>query len=652
MIRKFLPSAILISFFVFLLFGSLWILEVRLVPTNLKTVTEQWMGQFLGVPVRVNRIRVGWFRHLSLGGLEINWTKTALPLLVDVERIVVRYDFASLIKRNFQIPTKIFLDSPHFAFESLHRRGSLVDMRLLMSERGFLTRFDFEDGKLEAPWFRAGEKLTLMGIRGHAIPKNGSIFDFELQGRLEGAASGALKVIGELDIEEKTVRFSAQLKDVFFKPESRIPVEALNGAIEVSSRVVDLHDVSFLIRGVPCQLNGTITDLFSEEAVFDLSFQTVGDRLPVQIEVDGDLREQSISGIARFNHRNYRFQGSLVPRHHAIELERIIMNDRYQASGLLDYRAGTYEFNVENEEKRAKVDLVLDGFSGRLTAQLDHFDFFDYDVVTYATLEFAPTDEFLQDGLPIFDLYVETDYLVFEHHVLRDFHGKARLSAHGLHDILARWGNLSTLRGHVSFHEKPEADVVIQMGPLPLGRVQSLGNSALPRSLGGNLEGKLYVRGFLGEPDLEGAFTIKQGKIGSFEYDRAQIHFFGQFPYLPLSDSKVWKGKHSFPLKGGFDFTLRNFLQGVDIVNTERVVIWKGIELSQALDDVVTANETAVPTSSVVPARAVGLQDSRRKPKKVGAEYQLGDRTSVELVAEEGNQSQHDYVTVGPKVKF
>ena len=650
MLRKFVFAVVICGFFALLLFQSLRVLKERFVPANLKAVTEQWITEFLGTPVRVEGIRVGWFRHLSLVGLKIDRTETKFPLLIGVKRVVVRYDLASFLKRNFQIPTKIFLDSPHFIFEAFQRPGALLDMRLLRSEDGLLTRFEFNDGRLELPWFRQGEELLLTGIEGRAIPKKGKTLEIEFQTHLDGVALGALEGRGEFDIVKQAVQFSIDLKDVSFTLESRIPVERLNGTIEVSSGVVELRNIEFLFRGIPCFLNGTSKAVFTEDAEFKFSFRTEGEQFPVEIELHGDLNEESIFGIVRLYNQEYRFQGSLMPRLHGVELREVRINDSYHASGLLDLGAGKYELKVEHEEERARLELVLKGFSGRLSAQLDHFDFFGHDVVTFATLDFAPNEAFPQHGTPNFDLYVDTDYLVFEHQVLRDFHGKARLSAHGLYDILARWGFVSELRGHVFFNEKPEADLEIRMGPLRLGEVQSFGNGSLPRSLEGTLEGTLYVRGFLDEPDLEGAFTIEQGKIGSFEYDRAQIHFSGPLPYLPLSDSKVWKGKHSFALKGGLDFTLRNFLQGVDIINTERVVIWNGIELSQALEDLALASETTVQASALVPS-AEGLQGSGRSLGKVGAEYQLGERTSLELAAV-GNQSQHDNVRVGPKVKF
>jgi hypothetical protein len=100
-------------------------------------------------------------------------------------------------------------------------------------------------------------------------------------------------------------------------------------------------------------------------------------------------------------------------------------------------------------------------------------------------------------------------------------------------------------------------------------------------------------------------------------------------------------------LKGGLDFKLRNFLKGVQIVNAEQVVIWRGLELSQELDQPEFLSAASSPMTQV----ESGLGSSGSFPRKVGAEYRLGERASLQVTAEE-DQHKKELLTAGPKLKF
>ena len=139
----------------------------------------------------------------------------------------------------------------------------------------------------------------------------------------------------------------------------------------------------------------------------------------------------------------------------------------------------------------------------------------------------------------------------------------------------------------------------------------------------------------LENPNLNGAFVVSQGSIGSFKYDRASMNFSGQLPYLILNDSKVWVGKNAFKLSGGLDFKLGNFLEGVKIESSENIVLWRGLELSSSLKEVPVER----------------LRSGAGAVARVEADYKLTDRSSLRVTAEE-DQSSKEYVTAGPKLKF
>ena len=71
--------------------------------------------------------------------------------------------------------------------------------------------------------------------------------------------------------------------------------------------------------------------------------------------------------------------------------------------------------------------------------------------------------------------------------------------------------------------------------------------------------------------------------------------------------------------------------------SSERVVIWKGMELTSQSKD---------------PSSIKGDNNFFSAARsKIEAEYQFGERTSLNVTAEEG-QTKKEYLTAGPKVKF
>jgi hypothetical protein len=96
--------------------------------------------------------------------------------------------------------------------------------------------------------------------------------------------------------------------------------------------------------------------------------------------------------------------------------------------------------------------------------------------------------------------------------------------------------------------------------------------------MGGRLEGKLLVEGDLSKPEVSGVFNIHDGKWGQLDYDRGIIQLRGFLPYLPLKDSKIWKGRTVFFLNGALDLELENIFAGIKIQTPDNLVIWKGIE--------------------------------------------------------------------------
>ena len=657
MIRKLIAALLICGIIIFSFYQFYNFLKRRIVTSDLKRVTEKRIGAFLKAPVHINQIKIGLLKHISLTGLEINRIGKGNPLLlVGVKKIVVRYDLGSFLKRNFRIPTQIFLDAPRMTLQAFQSLNAPFEFGLLRSDHGILTRFEFEEGEVELPWFRPNAKLRVVGIEGQVVPKKGGLFDVRLKSHLAGVASGSLLAFGEINPNAKGYHLVVTLSGVQFSGASQIPITQLNGTVEFVNDTLQLQKVKFLFRGIPCELSGKIEKAFSEKPIFSLAVQIRETKLPAQLDLHANFSKGTVFGTLGFAQQTYKFSGSLSGKPEDFEFSKLMVNDVYpvrdklqisngvyEVSGRFNTVADIYHLEMVRQNQRFQFDFSISNFVLDLVLKLDHFKLFGFDVVTYATVILKPYEEAWQKGEHVFDVEMKTDYFIFQYQPLRDFAVSARLSLNGINEILAHWGNVCELRGTILFGRVPRGDLILRVGALDLGEFHSFGLHPLPLSLYGTLEGRLLARGPLEKLNLNGAFTIEKGTTGSLKYDHMIINFSGNIPYLLLEDSKVIKGKNSFIFEGGLDFARRNFLESVRVRNLEHIIIWKGLELNSELVNLAQKRGG--------PDRATEWNQGAEKVAKVGAEYQFGDRTGLHVTAEE-DQAQKEYLTVGPKMKF
>ena len=578
MLRKLIASAFLCAVIIVSFLAFYRFLEKHIVPADLKRATERRIGAFLKTPVQVDRIRVGLLKHISLTGVQIKRAGKNFPVLMGIRKIVVQYDLASFFRRNFRIPAEIFLDTPHLVFPSFELNGSLFDLNLLKGEHGIVTRFEFEEGEIEFPWLRPGEKLRLVRLEGKAVPKKGDAFDVRFKAELDGALSGSLLGYGEIKPGSKEYSFVVSLADVRAAQGSPLEIRAIHGTVELDQNSIYIRGLQGLVHGVPFSLSGEVGNFYSREPFVSLSIETHGKNLQSRFESRADFKAHTVSGLAQFGGRDYKFQGTLSGHPSDFEFSRLHVNDAHEISGHFNLEAGRYQMAWGEGKRRLELDLAIHEHSSELAMKLDHLNLYGYDIVTYTALQIKPSGRTLGH----FDLDFKTDYLIFQHQLLRDFKASAEISKAGLQNIVADWGRISELRCKILFARIPQADLTLSAGPIALDEFNSFG--VHPLSLGGKLEGKIQVQGPVDRPNVVGSIAIDEGTAGSLDYDRAVLNFSGQLPYLMLNDSKVWKGRNCFLLTGGFNFAIRNFLEGIQIDNSEHVVIWKGLELSGGLE--------------------------------------------------------------------
>ncbi len=632
MIRRLLLASLLSGVIVLCFFQFYHFLKARIVTSDLKKVTEGRIGAFLKVPVKVDQITVGLLKHISLSGLKIENTQEGFPLLIGVKKIVVRYDLLSLIKRNFRIPTEIFLDAPRLTLQAFQSPETIFDTNILKSEHGILTRFEFEDGEIQMPWFGSAATFSLVGIEGKAIPKKGDLFDVRFKANLAGGLKGTVLAYGEVNPETKTYHMEMNLSDIS-ATNSQIPLSDLKGILEFEHDTVRIRNMSFLFRGIPCELSGEVIHIFSPKPIFRLSVKIKEGVIPIHVNLDANFETGTISGLLEYAAQKYEFNGILEGLPMNFKIPGFKLNGIYEGSAQFNSEKNVYWLELIYKHQRFRLNFSFKGLASKLQFKLDHFNLFGFDLVSFVSIAFKPFEEEWQKGNHVFEADIQTEYLIFHFQPLRDFRGKALISLRGIQNLTATWGSVSQINGQIRFGLVPDANLNLMMGPVDLEEFDYLGPHQMPSSLTGILTGRLNAQGPLDRLHLNGMVTIEDGKVGSLKYDLAEMNFSGRLPYLKLKNSKVLKGKNTFGLRGGFDFSMQNFMKGVSVDNSEHVIVWRGLEMSSELEH---------PDAVRKGANTVG---------QIQAEYQFNDRASLRVKADE-DQSQTEYVAIGPKLKF
>jgi hypothetical protein len=232
-----------------------------------------------------------------------------------------------------------------------------------------------------------------------------------------------------------------------------------------------------------------------------------------------------------------------------------------------------------------------------------------------------------------------TDYFILDRQPFEDLKGSFELSPFGITGLQCAWGNRLRMTGQMVFPgKKPKVKFVVHVPDLDLGLIQEFASKPLPKALGGRLEGKLSLEGDLAKPEVTGVFNIRDGKWGQLNYDRGIIQFRGFLPYLPLKDSKIWKGRTVFFLTGALDLKLDNIFAGVKIQTPDNLVIWKGIEAALHEDDSsMEVNRSKLGVWGELSALEVRSSDTARKKDDIEGWDNDEEQTGVQF---------------GPKLKF
>ena len=320
-------------------------------------------------------------------------------------------------------------------------------------------------------------------------------------------------------------------------------------------------------------------------------------------------------------------------------MDSLAVDPGYHGHGELDFASGNYELIFEKGAKRMMVHSNLQGLDFALNFQFDHARVWGMDLVTRGKLFLHAASLKWKGRDFLFKGEFETDYFILDRQPFEDLRGRFDLSPMGITGIRNSWGTEFEMTGQVTnLGKNPLLKLMLNVAGFDLGTVHEFAAKPLPKALGGRLDGKLSVTGGFGKPEVSGIFHIHNGKWGQLNYDRGIIQLRGFLPYLPLKDSKIWKGRTVLNLNGALDLRLDNIFAGVKIQTLDNLVIWKGIEA--ALHE--KQNSVELNTAKVGKWGELSVFEARPPEQGQGTD-DSGSENSVK---------EKQTVLFGPKLKF
>lgn len=612
-------------------------LQALIAGADFRSLAETKVGEILQADVRIGDIQPGFLNRVRLKGLVIDTGKTEPQgFQLEVDEIDFRYGLFQLLTRNLMSPASVVFRAPKLFFQKSEFPFAIFQRLQLKPGSGHAARLDFEGGELRYPLPGFKVPLVLKEMRGSLRAGVTGKVQVRFRAQADGFLKGPVQGEGVVDVLGRTYVFEAALKDLSLDDSVPLPLKNLSGGLRFENGDVFLQDVQAKVHGWDSLLVGSLRRLTGEPTV-DLSVQIGKAKEVGRVRLLADFPSRKLEGEVRGSGgRVWSFGGTLRREGLRVFSDPLVINRAYEGSGHLDFDSGDYQLRVSNGNQRFGVHSNLKGLDFRLAVALDHFKWNGLDIVTSARIHLMPLEGALLSGQDWrFRGSYETDYFVLEYSLFDDFQGTFEMDPRGIRSLRGTWGGSFELEGDISFQTRPaEGRLVLQISEFDLKDVRHFAARPLPKSLGGLLDGKLKIDGPLNRPELTGDFGIRDGWLGKLDFDRGILHFRGFAPYLPFEDSRLMRGRTTLSIQGAIDLSLENVLHGIQIQSTDKIVIWRGWEVSASREEgdfeIEQILGREIPTLALKPGlerggAAAGDTEERREERSV---------------------------TVGPKIRF
>jgi hypothetical protein len=606
------------------------VIQARLNQPDIQALAESKATELLKVETKIGRVRYLPLARLALQKIEMKepFADTQLTL-AEMDELILGYGLLNLIRRDFKTPSVVVLTKPKIRF-----RSGLSPFPFLASvggeeAKGFLGELGIRGGQFFYPWGESGKELQLSRVNFQAKPDVRGRIRLELSAELGGIATGSVKVRGETDPRFHDYELEVELNDVTFLPESGIPLRRARGKFRVSDETIEIVGLASFLHDWSVQWKGRI-DRWQADPLVQLTLSQKKGGTPFRLSVQADFSAGELSGEWFWPGGTYPFRGKVRREERTILLEDLELPHRYRGAGQIDASSGNYVLSLEQDRRRFQIRSNLNRLEFDTDFQLDHASINHLDWVVLGKIRLVPLPRQAGEKGPRFRGELKTDHLIIEYEPFQDFQGTFELDSDGVEAIDFRWGGKFHLNGRVLLHAgEVREDLALRIEEVSLGELRSFAGRPIPSNLTGALEGKLKLRGEAKRPEVQGYFTIKEGTVDQIEFDRAVIQFQGFPPYLEVHDSKIFKGRNIFQLKGAIDLRLQNLFHGIQIQRPDHYVIWKGMSIYWKGD------EPAIEADKPVGQRiAMGLD--------------LGSGVSDS----NGEDREESHALVGPKIRF
>lgn len=602
-----------------------------------KRFAEQKVSEYLKAKVSIGRIRPYSFNQIALEKITIEGAASGhSSQLISVERLLFRYRLTQLWRRRFDLPAAVVLKNPAVLIEK-----DQFPYRYFESQQGAnggfsMPALDFKGGEIRYLIPAIGKEIVLTEVVGKVTPTLDQQVLVDIHAKATGFLEGKVAIRGSLYPFKNTHDLWLELGSMNFSQDIPLPFKEMKGKVHWVGRDLFFEDLQALLHGWQADISGSFLDREGQPEV-SCRLQVGKEKPWVKFGFSLNFSRQSLRGdLSVGGEQPLHFEGKVRQEGKRFLVDSLQVDRGYEGRGELDFASGNYDLAFKKGEmKRAEVHSNLRGLDFAISFRFDHFQVLNLDMVTQGKLFLRAVSSHWKDRSFMFKGALETDYFILEQQPFDDLKGVFDISPYGISGIQMDWGEKFQLTGQVVFPGKqPQGKLTVRVEDFDLGLVKEFNSKPLPKELGGLLGGKLVIDGQLMKPAIDGVFNIRDGKWGRLRYDRGIIQLRGTPPYLPLRDSKIWKGRTTFYLNGALDLKLDNIFAGVKIETPDNLVIWKGLEaVAHSKDGTVQVN-----------------------PSKLGSWGEVSileaDTDTIEAGKGPGQDEEATAVKVGPKLKF
>jgi len=595
-VRKYLIFAILFSIGAWLLYAILSSLGRFVKVSDFKSFAEGRLGDILKARVHVSEVRVGFLDQISLNGLKINQeNKNKVFYLLDIDKVVFKYNLGRFWQRDFKNPNTVLLDSPQFTLQSASPVTASEVNRVLKEGSRLTDAVEFKEGKvtLQAPLF--GVHCDLENIQGEFKRIEGEKWQVNLEGRVKELFEGSAAVEGTVDLGRQDLSVRVLLNRLRSRRPG-FPVNAVSGVLKITSHEIQIEKLAFEYNRLPVEVSGWVRNL-GPSPELDLRVGIGKDAFHSIFQVKGVLAGSDLTGQIGLPGKGFPVRGKVFVKRNGFSFEDMRIADLFDSQGEFDFSKGTFHFYLERDKQRVDLGLNLQHWDIAFLMQVDHLPFFGADLVSRAHFRLKPDLELWSKNEWGFDGQIETDYLIFDQTPFPDFKGEFHVSQSRIERMDFHWGKGYGLSGNLGLKVPFSLDAAIMLKGIQLAEVKSLFSRPLPENFRGVADGEVKLRGENWKAEVEGNITVAQGSIGKIDYDEVSLQFHGIPPYLKLRNSRLKKGMRTFYLDGGIDLSNPNVFHDFRVASSEKILLWSGKELTTAERDGQLAKRKVAGTS-------------------------------------------------------